>query len=325
MALAAEERAFFAETDPAGFILFQRNCDNPDQVRELCAALRGSVGRADAPILIDQEGGRVQRLKPPHWRDAPPGRAFADLSERDPAAAEEAARLNARLIAEDLADLGVDVDCAPVLDLPQDDADPIIGDRAYGRNPRTVARLARAVAEGLIAGGVLPVIKHIPGHGRARADSHKELPRVEASHADLAAYDFAPFRALADMPMAMTAHVVYEAIDGTVATCSRKIVDEIIRGEIGFDGWLMSDDLSMKALSGDFAERTRAALDAGCDVVLHCNGDMTEMRAVAAGARPMDASAVARLARARALISGARTPFDRAAAKARLAHLLGSK
>jgi beta-N-acetylhexosaminidase len=320
-----QERAFFRETDPVGFILFERNCQSPDQVRRLCAALRDSVGRADAPILIDQEGGRVRRLKPPHWRIAQSAKTFADLAGRDSAKGEEAIRLNAQLMARELADLGIDVDCAPVLDLPQSDADPIIGDRAYGTEPATVARLARAVMDGLVAGGAIPVIKHIPGHGRARADSHKELPRVETAHAELSAHDFRPFRELADAPMGMTAHVVYEAIDARApATLSRKVIETIIRGEIGFDGWLMSDDLSMKALSGSFEDRARASLDAGCDVVLHCNGDMTEMRAVASAVRTMDDDSLRRLQRARALIGTSRAAMDAVAGEARLAQLLST-
>lgn len=323
--LSADERAFYRDSDPAGFILFERNCQSPDQVRALCSAMRDAVGRADAPILIDQEGGRVRRLKPPHWRMAQSAKTFADLARRDPAKGEEALRLNAHLMALELSDLGIDVDCAPVLDLPQGDADPIIGDRAYGTDPASVSGLARIVAEGLIEGGAIPVIKHIPGHGRARADSHKELPRVEVPHADLSRHDFLTFRDLADMPMGMTAHVVYEAIDAAApATCSRKVVQTVIRGEIGFDGWLMSDDLSMKALSGSFEERARAALDAGCDVVLHCNGDLDEMRGVAAGTRRMDDDGVRRLLKARSVLAGPRAAFDRVAGEARLATLLGA-
>jgi len=321
--LSVDEQAFFRASDPVGFILFERNCQSPEQLRALCTALRESIGRPDAPILIDQEGGRVRRLKPPHWRMAQSARTFAELAGRDAAKGIEAIQLNAQLMAQELRDLGIDVDCAPVLDLPQSDADPIIGDRAYGTTPEMVARLARPVAEGLIAGGAIPVIKHIPGHGRARADSHKELPRVEASHADLSAHDFRPFRDLADMPMGMTAHVVFEAIDADApATCSRKVIDSVIRGEIGFDGWLMSDDLSMKALSGGFEDRARAALDAGCDVVLHCNGDMAEMQAVAAGTRRMDDDAVRRLSRARALIDSPCAALDRVAGEARLVQLM---
>ena len=323
--LSDDERAFFRASDPVGFILFERNCQSPDQVRALCAALRDSVGRADAPILIDQEGGRVRRLKPPHWRMAQSAKTFAELAGRDPGKGEEAIRLNAQLMAVELAGLGIDVDCAPVLDLPQSDADPIIGDRAYGTDPATVARLARVVAEGLIAGGAIPVIKHIPGHGRARADSHKELPRVETSYAELSAHDFRTFHALNDMPMGMTAHVVYESIDASApATLSKQVIDEIIRGEIGFDGWLMSDDLSMKALSGSFEDRARASLDAGCDVVLHCNGDMAEMKAVAAGTRRMDDDGVRRLAKARSLIAAPRAGIDVVAGEARLTQLLSA-
>ena len=324
-ALSEEERAFFRATDPAGFILFERNCQSPDQVRRLCADLRAAVGRGDAPILIDQEGGRVRRLKPPHWRPAPAARVFADLAARDPIAGIEAARTNAHLMALELSDLGINVDCAPVLDLPQSDADPIIGDRAYGNEPAGVVRLARAVADGLMAGGVIPIIKHIPWHGRARADSHKELPRVEASHAELSAHDFRPFRDLADLPMAMTAHIVYEAIDASApATLSRKVIDTIIRGEIGFDGWLMSDDLSMKALIGSFAERAKGSLDAGCDVVLHCNGDMNEMKDVASGTRPLDDSGLRRLDAALGLIKSPGPAFDPIAGEERLTSLLSA-
>ena len=323
--LSDEERSFFTGADPVGFILFERNCQSPDQIRRLCADLRSSVGRADAPILIDQEGGRVRRLKPPHWRMAQSAKTFADLAGRDSAKGIEAIRLNAQLMGRELADLGIDVDCTPVLDLPQSDADPIIGDRAYGTVPADVMRNARAVMDGLIAGGAIPVIKHIPGHGRARADSHKELPRVETSHAELSAHDFRTFRELCDAPMGMTAHVVYEDIDATApATLSRKVIDTIIRGEIGFDGWLMSDDLSMKALSGSFEDRARASLDAGCDVVLHCNGDMAEMQAVASATRVMDDNSVRRLARARTLIDAPRAEIDMVAGEARLAQLLSA-
>ena len=321
--LTREERAFFAEVKPVGFILFERNCNTPDQVRALCAALRESIGDAAAPILIDQEGGRVRRLKPPHWREAPPARLFAELARRDLKAAEAATLFNAELIAAELADLGIDVNCAPVLDLPQADADPVIGDRAFGTDPRQVSRLGRSVCDGLLVGGVLPVIKHMPGHGRARADSHKELPRVGTSLEELRGHDFKPFRALADMPIAMTAHVVYEAIDrDRPATTSPVVINDVVRGEIGFDGLLISDDVSMKALSGDFAARAETSLAAGCDVVLHCNGDMTEMRAVAKGARALDAQGIARLQRARELLKAHPGAMDRARAEAALAEFL---
>jgi beta-N-acetylhexosaminidase len=316
--LTAEERAFFAGTRPWGFILFRRNVEDPDQVRALVDALRASIGRADAPVLIDQEGGRVQRLGPPHWRRYPPGGVYGQLAANDPLLRREIARLGARLMAHDLAALGINADCLPVLDVPHPGAHDIIGDRAYGKTADEVATLGRAAAEGLIAGGVLPVIKHIPGHGRAGADSHMDLPRVDASIDELAAVDFAPFRVLSDMPMAMTAHVVYTAIDRVrPATTSRKLIGRTIRGTLGFDGLLMSDDLSMKALSGGFTERARAALAAGCDVVLHCNGDMAEMQAVIAGTRPLVGRAKARAAAALNRIARTPEPFDVDAGRAR--------
>ena len=323
--LTAEEQALFRDVRPWGFILFKRNVDSPDQVRALTAALRACVDRADAPILIDQEGGRVQRLGPPHWPVYPPGRAYGRVSP-DPLVRREIARLGARLMAHDLAQLGINVDCVPVLDVPAPDGHEIIGDRAYGDAPDEVAVLGRAAAEGLIAGGVLPVIKHIPGHGRARADSHLDLPVVEASLAELEARDFPPFRALSDMPMAMTAHVVYAAIDRRApATTSRRAVRRIIRGSLGFDGLLMSDDLSMKALSGDFAQRARGALAAGCDVVLHCNGDMAEMRAVLDGTRALAGRPKARAAAALARLPRRTEPLDVSAARARLAAALDGR
>lgn len=316
--LTAAERAFFSEVRPWGFILFKRNVETPDQVRALVDALRACTGVVDAPVLIDQEGGRVQRLGPPHWRRYPPGRAYGRIAASDPLIRREIVRLGARLIAHDLVSLGINVDCAPVLDVPDPEGHEIIGDRAYGETPDEVAVMGRAAAEGLIAGGVLPVIKHIPGHGRAKSDSHLDLPLVEASMEDLDARDFAPFKALSDMPMAMTAHVVYSAIDPRrPATTSRKAIGQVIRGQFGFGGLLMSDDLSMKALSGDFAERARASLAAGCDVVLHCNGDMAEMAAVMAGTRTLAGKAKARAEAAMARIARAPEPFDAEAARAR--------
>jgi len=294
--LAAEEAALFSEVKPFGFILFSRNIETPDQVRALIAGLRATVGRADAPVLIDQEGGRVQRLKPPHWRQAPCAAALAALPG---ARAEAAAWLNARLIGRELAALGITVDCAPVLDVARPETHGVIGDRAYSGDPARVAALGAAVCRGLRDEGVHPVIKHIPGHGRAVADSHLDLPVVDAAAEDLRALDFAPFRALAGEDWGMTAHIVYTAFDAAApATCSRAVVEGVIRGEIGFSGLLMSDDLSMKALSGDFAERTRAALGAGCDMVLHCNGEMAEMREVAEALPPLSARAWARFAAA---------------------------
>ncbi len=308
------ERDFFRAVNPLGFILFQRNCETPDQVRRLIAALREAVGRDDAPVLIDQEGGRVARLKPPHWPAYP---AAATLAALGGGRAREAVGLGARLIADDLAQLGVTVDCLPVLDMPAAGADPVIGDRAYGDEPAIVAALGRAACEGLLAGGVLPVLKHIPGHGRAAVDTHHALARVAAPLATLAASDFAPFRALADMPLAMTAHIVYTALDAErPATLSRRVIDEAIRASIGFDGLLLTDDLSMRALGGSFAARAAGALEAGCDLVLHCNGDMAEMTEVAGAVGPLSPAARARLDRAQAR-RGAAQPIDRPALEAR--------
>lgn len=320
--LSAEERDFFRATDPAGFILFKRNCDNPIQVRALVTALRAAVDRPTAPVLIDQEGGRVQRLRPPHWRAARPARHFADLCESDPAAGLRAAWINARLIAAELADLGIDVDCAPVLDNPVPGAHDVIGDRALGRDVATIAALGRAVMDGLLAGGVLPVMKHLPGHGRAGVDSHHHCPVVDATDAELRTHDLPPFRDLADAPFAMTAHVVYSAWDAErVATWSPEIIARVIRGEIGFEGCLLSDDLSMQALDGSLGERARRALAAGCDLALHCNGDLAEMRDVAAAAGTISEAAAARLAAALAR-RNAPAPIDRPALLAELNGLL---
>ena len=316
--LTAEEAAFFREVKPWGFILFKRNIADPNQVRALTAALRETVGRPDAPILIDQEGGRVARLQPPHWNKYPPGRAYGELVANDPLVAREITRLGARLIAHDLLSLGINVDCVPVLDVPDPQGHEIIGDRAYGDTPEQVATLGRAAAEGLLAGGVLPIIKHIPGHGRAMSDSHLELPVVKAKLAELDARDFAPFRVLSDMPMAMTAHVVYTAIDrNRPATTSRKAIKKIIRESIGFDGLLMSDDLSMKALSGDFKQRAKDSLAAGCDVVLHCNGDMAEMKAVMSGVGKLSREAKRRVQAVMGRLVKVPEPLDVAEARAR--------
>lgn len=320
--LTAEERQFFREANPWGFILFRRNVADRAQVARLTAELRAAVGW-QAPVLIDQEGGRVQRLAPPVWPAYPPGRAYGQIAS--PFARREAAWLGARLIAHDLREVGVDVDCLPVLDVPSPGAHDVIGDRAYGDDPATVASLGRAAAEGLLSGGVLPVVKHIPGHGRAGADSHLELPRVDASLDALEARDFAPFRVLADMPLAMTAHVVFSAIDPErPATTSPTVVRDIIRGSIGFDGLLMSDDLSMQALQGDFATRTRESIAAGCDVVLHCNGVRAEMEQVAGAAPLLEGMAADRAARALGRILATVEPLDVAEARAHLADLLAS-
>jgi beta-N-acetylhexosaminidase len=283
--LNEQERALYAACQPFGFILFARNIEAPAQVRALVREMRAIVEREDAPVLIDQEGGRVQRLRPPHWPDFPPAQTFGELYRRDRTSAAEAARIGARLIAAELAALDINVDCLPVADLRLPEGHGIIGDRAYSEAPGTVAELAAAAADGLMQGGVLPVLKHIPGHGRARADSHQELPVVETELAELDQSDFEAFRRLAYLPIGMTAHVVYAAIDPERAgTISPVVVNDIIRERIGFEGLLLTDDLSMRALRGTLAERTRAALAAGCDIALHCNGRMDEMQDVAAAA-----------------------------------------
>ena len=299
LALSDAERGFYKECDPWGFILFARNCQTSDQVRALTDSLRELSGREDVPILIDQEGGRVVRLKAPEWRDAPPAACFGACYADDHDKGVEAARLNSRLLAKELVDLGINVDCVPVLDVPVSGAHDVIGDRAYAQSPEEVAILGRAAAEGLLDGGVLPVIKHMPGHGRTTADTHLELPRVSASLQELEATDFLPFKRLADMPLGMTAHLVFEAIDPDhPATSSFTVIHKIIRQHIGFDGLLMTDDLSMKALSGDWESRARVSLAAGCDVILHCNGDVSEMEQVAKGCHDLSGVSLERANRA---------------------------
>ena len=323
LTLAADERAFFRDARPWGFILFARNIKDPPQVRTLITQLRETVGDANIPVLIDQEGGRVARLKPPQWQARPPAALFGTLHQTNPEAAHEATYLNARLIAHDLSELGINVDCLPVLDVPVPGAHDIIGDRAFATDPATIITLAKAQIEGLMDGGVLPVMKHIPGHGRAGADSHLSLPRVPAPVEDLSASDFVTFRSLDQCPIAMTAHVVYESIDPQrPATTSPKVIRDVIRGEIGFNGLLMSDDLSMKALDGPLSVRAKAALFAGCDLALHCNGDMDEMRDVASDVKELEGLPLKRSAAALAQLS-APSPFDAPAAEARLADLLG--
>ena len=320
--LALQERAFFHDARPFGFILFARNVDTPQQVASLCSQLRDSIGNANAPIFIDQEGGRVQRLRPPNWQNRPAARRFGELFERDPDQGREAAYLGARLIAHELRSVGVTVNCAPVLDVPVKGAHDIIGDRAYSLDPATVIELGRATIEGYLDGGVLPVIKHVPGHGRANADSHLALPRVSASALELSTHDFVTFRSLNHAPIAMSAHVVFEAIDPRrPATTSPKVVRDIIRREIGFEGLLVSDDLSMSALEGPLGVRTKAALFAGCDIGLHCNGKMDEMIEVAKEAKELAGPARDRADRALAQL---RTPasLDVGAAEARLREML---
>ena len=321
--LSPDERAFFRDASPWGFILFGRNIDNPAQVAALTAELRGTVGW-QAPILIDQEGGRVQRMKPPHWPAYPAAQAFSAIN--DPVQQREIVRLGARLMAHDLKAVGIDVDCLPVLDVPVAGAHDVIGSRAYAHDPDRVAILGRAAAEGLLAGGVLPVVKHMPGHGRGMADSHYNLPVVDTALDELRAHDFRPFRHLADMPMAMTAHVVFTALDAKrPATVSRTMVQQIMRGEIGFGGLIMTDDLSMKALAGTFTEKTRAALRAGVDIVLHCNGVMAEMTEVAAAAPLLRGKAKLRAQAALARISHLPEPLDVEATRAAFAAALAGR
>lgn len=318
LALTPDEIAFYREASPWGFILFKRNIADPGQATALCEALRAAVGW-DAPILVDQEGGRVQRMGPPHWPKYPSGRTYGALHANDPLVQREVTRLGARLMAHDLRAVGINVDCMPVLDVPTAGAHDVIGDRAYGRTPAQVAILGRAAAEGLLAGGVLPVIKHMPGHGRAGSDSHLALPIVDASREALERHDFAPFRMLTDMPIAMTAHVVYTALDPEhPATTSRIVMDEIVRGYLAYDGLVVTDDLSMKALSGTFRQKTEAAFAAGCDMALHCNGVMDEMIAVAEAAPTLAGEALRRADAALQRIRHEPEPLDPVDARARL-------
>jgi beta-N-acetylhexosaminidase len=296
--LQAEEREFLAQHRPFGVILFARNCENPAQVKALVSDIKAALDHPYIAILIDQEGGRVARLKPPHWRKYPPAQRFADLASRSEEEAARATYLNARLIAEDLRALGINTDCAPLADIPAPGSHDIIGDRAFGKTPERVIALARAQAQGLSDGGVMPILKHIPGHGRATADSHEDLPVVDATLAEMEHSDFLPFKALADLPMGMTAHILYTALDAERVATLSPIVIRYIRERIGFDGLLMSDDLSMKALKGDFATLAKDIWAAGCDLVLHCNGKMDEMQAVASVARPLRDEALARVKRA---------------------------
>jgi beta-N-acetylhexosaminidase len=321
--ITADERAFFRDADPLGFILFARNIDTPERARRLVEELRSCVARAEAPVLIDQEGGRVARLKPPHWRKAPPARVLGELYEQDQSKGLEAARLNSRLLAADVASIGCDVDCLPVLDIAFPETHAVIGDRAYGASPEAVAALGRAAAEGLLAEGVMPVIKHIPGHGRATVDSHDALPTVAASRELLERTDFVPFKFLADLPWAMTGHLLFEAIDPRHAiTVSRTGVKEVIRGHIGFDGLLLSDDLSMQALGGSLGERAARSIAAGCDVALHCNGRLEEMKEVAVNTAPMTSEAGRRFETGRRQLARHRQPMPRAEAARRLIDFL---
>jgi beta-N-acetylhexosaminidase len=321
--LTADERAFFRDADPLGFILFARNIETPEQTRRLTDEMRSCVARAEAPVLIDQEGGRVARLKPPHWRKAPPGRVLGELYARDREAGLEAARLNSRLLALDVASVGCDVDCLPVLDIALPGAHSVIGDRAYAEQPEAVAAIGRAAAEGLMAEGVMPVIKHIPGHGRAMVDSHHAAPTVTEPRDTLERTDFLPFKLLSDLPWAMTAHVVYQAIDpDAVLTVSARGVKEVVRGHIGFDGLLLSDDLSMEALGGRLGERAAKVLAAGCDIALHCNGEWPEMVEVAANAGAMTRDALRRFQDGRRVVARHSSPQAARETRKRLTELL---
>ena len=324
--LTADERAFFRDADPLGFILFARNVDTPERTCRLVEELRSSVARAEAPVLIDQEGGRVARLRPPHWRKAPPARLLGELYARDPERGLEATLLNSRLLAADVASVGGDVDCLPVLDIAFPETHAAIGDRAYADRPEPVAALGRAAAEGLLAEGVMPVIKHMPGHGRATVDSHASLPRVSASRDLLERTDFLPFKLLSDLPWAMTGHLLFEAVDPEAAiTVSARGVKEVIRDHIGFDGLLLSDDLSMQALGGTLGERASRALAAGCDVALHCNGKIAEMTDIAGRTGPMTEPAGRRFDAGRSFRARHRAPVGKAGladAAKRLAALL---
>lgn len=315
-ALGQDEREFLRESDPWGLILFKRNVDDRNQLRALIGSFRECVGRLDAPVLVDQEGGRVQRMTPPEWRAYPAAGVIEEGLE--PSEAETAARLIARLIAHDLYEVGITVDCAPVLDVAEPMTHAVIGARAFSQQPQRVAAMGRAFAEGLLAGGVAPVIKHLPGHGRARADSHHELPVVDATRGELER-DFLPFAELRDLPMAMSAHVVFSALDPLrPATASPLVVREIMRGQIGFDGLIMSDDVSMKALSGAYEERARAIFEAGLDIVLHCNGELEEARAVASATPELTGHSLRR-ANAALAARDLPKPFDVEEAEAKFA------
>jgi beta-N-acetylhexosaminidase len=294
-ALSNWEKGFFREADPYGYILFARNVDAPDQLKRLTDELRDVNGRANLPILVDQEGGRVMRLKPPHWRNMPAAGVFGRLYEQHPDDAREAAYINARLLAADLIDVGISVVCAPVLDLYFPGMSDVVGDRAYGSEVTNVVALASAASAGFMDGGIVPVAKHIPGHGRASVDSHKDLPVVSASRSSLSVNDFEPFRQMKDMPAAMSAHILFTAIDDQrPGTVSPKVIDEIIRGDIGFENLLISDDLSMEALGGSLASRTHECLAAGCDIALHCNGKRTELEQVVSMSPKLDGLALDR-------------------------------
>jgi beta-N-acetylhexosaminidase len=296
--LSDDQRSFFRDADPLGLILFKRNCETPDQVRRLCEEFREAVGRHDAPILIDHEGGTHQRMDPPVWPQFPAPAGFGTLYARDPGRALSLARLNGQAIGTLLWQHGVTVDCAPLLDVPVAGADPVIGDRAFSGDPEQVALLADAFVEGMKQSGVTPIIKHIPGHGRAMVDSHKELPTVAAPLSELDRTDFVPFRHLAAAPWAMVAHIVFPEVDpARPATVSPVVLDQLIRGRLGFQGVLISDCIYMDALGGTLPERCRAVLASGMDIALSSHGDVEEWQGIAAAARPLTEASLARLAR----------------------------
>jgi beta-N-acetylhexosaminidase len=309
--LTSDEKSFFSNERPWGLILFKRNIVEPQQVGDLVAAFRDQVGRQDAPVLVDQEGGRVQRLGPPHWRRYPSADTYLKLARGDVPQAARLAALGSRLIAHDLRTVGITVNCLPVLDCPIEGASDAIGDRAYADQPEAITEIGRSAAEGLIEGGVLPVIKHMPGQGRALVDSHYDLPLVSAEPGALVSRDFKPFQALRHLPMGMTGHVVFSAFDAQEpVTTSKRVISEVIRGQIGFDGLLLSDDLSMKALQGDFSERARKIFAAGCDIALHCNGNIDEARSVADSSPELTGDALRRAKLALSMISAPLSPFD---------------
>ncbi|MBC9880928.1 glycoside hydrolase family 3 protein [Bradyrhizobium sp. INPA01-394B] len=324
--LSDAEVRFFRETNPLGFILFGRNCLAPDQIKALVDDLRNSIGRADAPVLIDQEGGRVSRLKPPHWPAYPAARAFGDAARADRTAALEAVRLNSMLIGLDLNALGISVNCAPTIDVPIPGAHEMIGSRAYGPDPLLVSEMGRAVCEGLFDANVLPVIKHLPGYGRAMVDSHLALPVIAEGLDELDATDFVPFKALASIPWGMTAHALVRSVDpDRPATLSPAVIKDVIRQRIGFKGILITDDLSMNALAGDVSTRSMQALAAGCDVALHCNGDMAEMESIARVARPMSSRLLGDIEAAeRMRVERVRPDIDPQWARGRVQQILGN-
>lgn len=322
--LTEDERQFFKREKPFGFILFGRNIDNPDQVRKLTEELRSAVGRADAPVLVDQEGGRVLRLRSPHWFDAPAFGQIGKLFEQDSEKGIQATRLATRLIALDLEDVGINVDCSPCLDLFFPETSSVIGDRSFNRDPELVAYLGAIVAEEFLAAGIIPVIKHLPGHGRATVDSHHQLPTVSVSKKELIDTDFAPFRSLKKSPWGMTAHIVFEAIDPKwPATQSKEIIRDVIRGEIGFNGLLLTDDLNMQALDGPLDLRAERALEAGVDIILHCSGKLEEMKLVAGACGTLSQISIDRIWQAEKQCKvGSRIPYDKQAMNTELKTLL---